>query len=172
MRLFIVTEEIHSEELERIKKEFDVKGIRAVGCFHLTFKFLGDVKEDLIEGIKVRLNKIEFNRFKIRLKDLGVFPDEDFIKVIWVGLEGDEANKLQKEIDEKLKDMFDEEDRFKTHITIGRVKFLENKEEIRKKLKMNVREEEFEIEKFILYGSELTKEGPKYEKLAEFNLKQ
>jgi 2'-5' RNA ligase len=54
---------------------------------HLTLKFLGELTEKQIKDIGEKLSEISFNKFKVSLSEIGVFPDKNFVKVLWVGLE-------------------------------------------------------------------------------------
>ena len=55
---------------------------------HITLKFLGDTSEDQIDDIekKMRLAAIGIDPFNIKLKGAGVFPNQNYIKVIWIGI--------------------------------------------------------------------------------------
>ena len=139
---------------------------------HLTLKFLGDLDENKLENVKKRLSDVKIKGFKIYLNEIGVFPNEDFINVVWVGLKPtEEILDLQKKIDEELLDLFSKDQKFLSHITLGRVKSIKNKEKFKKILKeTEIKKIEFEVNNFRLYKSELTKDGPKYYLLEEYNL--
>lgn len=137
--------------------------------FHLTYKFLGEVPDSQIEKIKAALQNIAFQPFKVTLSHLGVFPSEDYIRVVWVGFEdNNKINELQKAIDNSL--TFPKDKRFHPHITLGRVKFVEDKKAfIDNMKKIHVEKKEFEVKNFKLIKSTLTPEGPVYEDLAIFS---
>ena len=139
---------------------------------HLTLKFLGEAQPDIVNKIKDELRKIRFNPFMVYLGSIGVFPSEDYIRVVWVGLEPeDKVIELQRGIDEKLKELFKKEKDFKAHITLGRVKYVGNKEEFVNKLKkIKVENKKFNVENFKLMKSTLTWQGPVYEVVEEFGL--
>ena len=70
---------------------------------HLSLKFLGEVNENKIDEIKEKLNKIKFKPFKVKLDKIGVFPNENYIKVIWVDLNPKgKVIELQQKIDSEL----------------------------------------------------------------------
>ncbi|HHI03979.1 MAG TPA: RNA 2',3'-cyclic phosphodiesterase, partial [Candidatus Woesearchaeota archaeon] len=107
MRTFIAIEmpkEIKEILLEAQKQINTEKAkIRPAKAFHLTLKFLGEVEEKKIEDIKSALKEIKFEKFSTALTEIGVFPNESYIRVVWAGL-NDSENKitnLQKEIDSK-----------------------------------------------------------------------
>ncbi len=169
MRLFIATE-FKSEEFSRLRNEFDIKGIKVVGHFHLTWKFLGDVDEKQLPGIIKKLKKIKAKKFKANSTNLGSFPSLWDIQVVLVGLDGKEIIGLKNEIEEALLEIFPKDKRFSAHITLGRVKFINDKKVIQEKLKQEIKKEEFEISDFKLIKSELKPEGPEYTTIQEFKL--
>lgn len=134
--------------------------------FHLTLKFLGEIDEEKLEEVKLVLKKVKFESFKVNTSNLGVFPTESYIRVVWIGLESEKINELQKQIDEKLSNLFPKDNRFHPHITLGRVKFVKDKEKFIENLKsIKVDEKEFEVKDFKLKKSTLTPKGPIYEDL-------
>jgi len=135
---------------------------------HLTLKFLGEIDNKKIEEVKKKLREIEFKEFDVGVGRVGVFS-KNFIRIIWVELKG--AGKLQKEIDDKLKDLFAEEQRFMSHITIARVKNVRDKKELLDYLdRMKIKKMKFKIKSFFLRKSELFSEGPVYKNIGKYNL--
>ena len=176
MRLFIA---IDFEELRDYFKELqqqlpDVPQAKATlpKQFHLTLKFLGDVPDNKLPEIKERLSKVSFTPFTLKLGSIGVFPDEHFIRVVWVGLEDHKAvEELQQGIDDIFEQMFKREKRFHPHLTLARIKFLpqESKQAYVEALKkITVEPKEAKIGSFKLIKSTLTPEGPEYEVLEEY----
>ncbi|MEK6835504.1 MAG: RNA 2',3'-cyclic phosphodiesterase [Nanoarchaeota archaeon] len=138
---------------------------------HFNLKFIGEVYENKINEIKERLNKIKFKSFRIKLDKIGVFPNENYIRIIWVGLKpAGKIIELQQKIDSELLDLFPKDQRFSPHMTLGRVKFIKDKEQFKKNLKLEIAEKEFEVNEFCLVKSELSKDGSKYEILETYNL--
>ena len=133
---------------------------------HLTLKFLGEIEEDKIEEIKKRLEKVKFDEFEAKIGEVGVFSKK-FIKIIWIHLIG--AEKLQKQVDDALKDLFEPENRFMGHITIARVKRVGDKKALLDYLEnIKTKDIRFKVNKFFLKKSELFPEGPVYEDLGEY----
>ena len=138
---------------------------------HFTLKFFGEVNENKINEIKEKLNKIRFKSFKVKLDKIGVFPNENDIRVIWAGLSPKgKVIELQQKIDSELLNLSSKDQEFSVHVTLARVKFIKDKEEFKKYLKFDIIEKEFKINEFCLVKSELSKDGPKYEILERFNL--
>ena len=173
MRLFIA---IDIKELESFFKELqkqiplDLAKIKLTDSFHLTLKFLGEVSEQKIESIQNALHEIAFKEFLLTFNHIGFFPDENYIRVVWVGVkESKEVIQLQKEIDTSLVRLFTKERNFHPHITLGRVKFVKDKFGFISKIKeIKVQEHTIKVINFKLIKSTLTGEGPIYEDLAEF----
>ncbi len=173
MRTFIAIElpETVKEYLKGLQKE--LIGIKAsfVKDFHLTLKFLGEVSEDKIEKIKEKLKEIKFEPFKVKLGKAGGFPSESYIRVVWVGLEPeDKIIEIQKKINEVMKNFgFKDDFKFKSHLTLARVKFIEDKKVFIERLKqLEIKPMEFEVNSFSLMKSTLTREGAVYEELRKF----
>lgn len=137
---------------------------------HLTLKFLGEVQPNRLDDIKNNLKKITFEPFSIVLDNIGVFPSEDYIRVVWVGLKPEEpVLELQKNIDETIKKRFKKEKGFKPHLTIARVKYIEDKKQFIDKLKqIKAYNKKIEVNNFKLVKSTLTPKGPIYGDLGIF----
>lgn len=135
---------------------------------HLTLKFLGEIDEEQVEKIKRELEKIKFNKFESEIDSIGIF-NPNFIKIIWLHLTN--CDKLQEEIDNKLKGLFPEEERFMSHLTIARVKNIKDKKEFMEKLReIKIPGVRFMVESFKLKKSVLTSEKPVYEDILEIKL--
>ena len=57
---------------------------------HLTLKFLGEVQPNTEGNIKEILRTVKFKPFSVNLDSIGVFPNENYIRVVWVGLKPEE----------------------------------------------------------------------------------
>ena len=172
MRIFIsidIPEEVR-KEIEKIQDklpEFYGKKTESENL-HLTLKFLGEIDEEKIKKVKEKLKEIEFNKFETKIDSIGVFS-EKFIRIIWLHMTN--CDELQKKIDESLKDLFSEEDRFMSHLTIARVKSIKDKKEFLEDLeKIEIPEINFNVENFRLKESVLVKEGPRYKMIEEYDL--
>ena len=175
MRTFIALE-LSKEAIDEIKRiqELIRKKILFIGKFtepenlHLTLKFLGEIDEKKVGEVKKRLREIDFGNFEAELADIGVFSKK-FIKIVWIKLNGKKVFDLQREIDDKLKDLFEPEQRFMSHITIARVKNVKDRKELIEYLKnMKGRRVKFNVDGFFLKKSELFPEGPVYEVIENY----
>ena len=142
--------------------------------FHITLKFLGDVQPDKAEKIVEILKKIRFEAFSVFLDSIGIFPTENYIRVVWVGLKPEEKIlELQNKIDDALNPLFKKEKGFKAHITLARVKYPEDKKMFVEQVKkIKVENKKIEIKYFKLIKSTLNPKGSVYEELGIFNSNQ
>lgn len=183
MRVFLAIEIDESllDKISDVQKQFmeceaPVKYVETENL-HCTLKFFGEIDDDkLNEIVEVIENKIKDHEpFKINIKKSGVFPNERYIRVLWIGMEGAEPfTNIQKDLDEDFVKLgFKRERSYKPHLTIGRVKGAKNKIELLSKLKVfgDVEIGEMDIDKIVLKKSQLTPKGPIYTTLKEFKLK-
>lgn len=178
-RLFIgipLSSEI-KEQLRKIQAELKpLEGLKLVEPenLHLTLKFIGEVKEEKLEKIKAALEKLDLGKkFPVKVRSIGAFPNENYIKVIWFGLEDDtEMADLQKKVDFGLSKMFPVEKEFLSHVTLARVKFVQDKEKLQQFLAKfrNLDLGQMLVEKVVLYESVLKREGPEYKTVEEWGL--
>ncbi len=98
------------------------------GSIHLTLKFLGETRLDLIPTISSALDNISNSTpfFTLSVTELGAFPDVRRVQVVWVGLTGDLSvlNQLQKNIEAAISPLgYPAETRaFVPHLTLARMR--------------------------------------------------
>ncbi|MHA1198933.1 MAG: RNA 2',3'-cyclic phosphodiesterase, partial [Candidatus Heimdallarchaeaceae archaeon] len=140
---------------------------------HATLEFLGEISEQQIQQVSQILSEIKFSKFQLTIKQPGLLPNEKHIRVIYCEMNGniELLRNIQKEIRVKLKNLGYEVDSrtFKPHLTIARVKSIQNKSELIKVIN-NLSEfycGEQEISSIKLKKSELSTSGPQYTTLYE-----
>ncbi len=174
MRLFIaVLVDEWKDYLKQLQQQLPEAKRRLNKHPHLTLKFLGDVRTDKVEDIKKALRSITFAPFEIHLGKIGVFSDEEHIRVVWAGVEdGKHLKALQQSIDTALKSLFPQETLFEGHLTIARVKHIEDEKAFAKALqKIKVEPLKHQVTSFALVKSMLTKGGPVHEIVEEYPLR-
>lgn len=175
MRLFIAIDFNELKDyLTNLQSNLDksLANLKEALTFHLTLKFLGEVSDDKAKLIKEKLKEVKFTPFKLTLNKIGVFPSENYIRVIWISVKPtEEVTKLQENIENALKEFnFKKDFKFQPHITLARVKFVKEKEKFSKNLKnIKVEEKTIEVNDFKLIKSTLTPKGPIYEDLAVYS---
>lgn len=162
------------DEIENVQRKFrDYASLTKRENLHLTLLFLGEKNDKEISEIKNNLEEICKSKkiIKCKIKEVGVFPNFNYMRIIWVGLKDDnEILNLQNEISNKLE--FKNDRSFKSHITIARVKSKRHKKEIQKLIKEleTFEGSKFKVKKIKLKKSILTPKGPIYDDLAIFDL--
>ncbi len=151
------------------------------GSIHLTLKFLGNIDAGMVDKILAVITEAvrEVRPFSLELKEPGVFPNLNRVRVVWVGLGGDVARLalVQKRIEEDLVSLgFPAEGRrFSPHFTLGRVREQASPEE-RRHLGQLIADSAFKggsrftVDAVHLMKSQLTREGPIYTRLGSIKL--
>ena len=143
---------------------------------HLTLKFFGDIDTEGIDLLSQRISDVVsgFEPFKIKIGGCGAFPNNNHIKVIWIGLEEDGALRdLHDKLDVEFKKLgFEADKKFSSHLTIGRMKSAKNKNEVKAMIEEfgDVEIGEMEVDKIILKKSTLKPSGPIYDNINIFEL--
>lgn len=141
---------------------------------HLTLKFLGDINQEQVSKIKEAIAKVsdKFSAFKASFNGFGFFPNERRPRVFFISIDKKKLLKsIATELEEELETLgFKKEGKFKSHITLARIKDLKNIECLKSKIKNTQLDEKFPTDTIILYKSTLTKEGPIYGKIFKSNL--
>lgn len=182
-RIFVAAE--ISEEARRkaadyilkLKTEFpNVKaGWEKAEKLHLTLKFLGDSDEKQIARlfeIVEDISKINSN-LKLQIANPNAFPASGNARVLWLGIEGDveklrEINSVLENECEKIG--FKKNKKFKPHLTIARIRELDNSPDlIQRHLENKIEPVEFKVSSIVIYESRLQPTGSVYRKLKEFS---
>ena len=167
-------------DINKIIKEFKkidtkIKYVDLVNL-HFTLKFFGDIDVDGIELLSSKIAKVvsDFKPFSIKIKGCGAFPNNNRIKVIWVGIDEDELLKnLHDELDKEFVKLgFGKDKKFSSHLTIGRMKSAKGKDKVKSTIESfsDIDIGEMNVDKIILKKSTLTPSGPIYEDIKEFKL--
>jgi RNA 2',3'-cyclic 3'-phosphodiesterase len=135
----------------------------------ITLAFLGEIDDKDLGSVRERLMSIRFGKLALKTKGYGFFPSEKRIRVIWIGLERNEDFfRLQHDI----RKLFGHKEKFMPHITIARAKeiIINDAERLNDTLKkIGYDEIEFDIDRFYLFSSELTPEGPIHKVIEEYS---
>ena len=126
IRTFIAVD-LSSEIKERIKdihRQFENYAVRSVDpdLVHITIKFLGDIPEEKVRPINDALSRMHCAPFDIDVEGIGVFPNMNYIRVIWVSAKGD-FRELHQEVEAALRPLgFPPDNRkFTAHAKFARV---------------------------------------------------
>lgn len=143
--------------------------------FHLTLRFLGDVKRDDITALRevLRRLKFDFEQIEFTGNGIGFFPESKFPNVVYAALTEEEKNseKLVEFIDKIIYNFgIKPEKRFIPHITLGR--FSRNRRiKLEKKPEVSLEPLDLTFSSFFLMKSVLQHSGSIYEVIDEFEFK-
>jgi 2'-5' RNA ligase len=150
-----------------------------INNLHLTLRFLGETnREQISETIKV-LESIasHFNSFQIEIKGVGVFKNKMQPRVLFLSVVNNLIlKKLADEIREKLNFIgFDEDEKtFNPHLTLGRIKYIENKDTfyVLANRFSDEKIQSFTVSEITFYQSILSSAGPTYKPIKIVKLNQ
>ncbi len=144
---------------------------------HITIRFIGKTPEDTIPLLQQQLKAIaqQAPPFSLVLDKVGMFGSKYQPKVLWFGFS--DFSKLKElfipinkaVVDLDLSEM---EGNFVPHLTIGRIRMIEQKSSFLKKIPLwqPVEKQKIEIKSFQLIRSKLTNEGPIYTTIGQYSL--
>lgn len=166
--------------LDVLKKELQDENINWVSPrnLHFTLQFLGDTLPDSIPLLHSKLKELTagFSQASGAIRGIDTFGQKGNPRVIFARLEGmpsmaDMARAISDTM-EPLGYVPDYRD-FKSHLTLGRIRFLRNRQRLAKIVEM-FREKEFQTmtaHEIILYESILQPQGPVYKPLFTYTLR-
>ncbi len=142
---------------------------------HLTLKFLGDVREEILDELYAALEETcaQHAPFDIGLANLGAFPSVRRARILWasVGAGSDPLRSLAADLDTALAALgFEREERpYTPHLTLGRVRGRPASFD----LPQDIGDlEGFRVRQIELMASTLTAEGSIYRTVRAFDLKK
>jgi 2'-5' RNA ligase len=126
-RLFIAVDLPDETRNSLEKMSFGIPGAKWIDPqqVHLTVRFIGEVDGSTFLDIKKSLEDISMGPFSIELKGVGHFPPRGKPRVLWVGIEHNQAlQSLKKKVDHALARISIEPEgrKFSPHITLARLK--------------------------------------------------
>ena len=178
--LAIEVENVLLDKIYDIEKDFksidaNIKYV-STNNMHFTLKFFGNIDEGMIDKISYSIEKVleNYKPFEIDICGSGAFPNENRIKVIWIGIKNNSNLKsLQKDLDVSFNRLgFELERNYVSHLTIGRMKNAKNKDLVQDKIEKyhNYEIGKMTVSSIVLKKSTLTPKGPIYENIKEFAL--
>ncbi|MDZ7617572.1 MAG: RNA 2',3'-cyclic phosphodiesterase [Patescibacteria group bacterium] len=160
------------------KSQADVKWVEPHNL-HLTLKFLGEVPLEEIHAVckAVGRGAAGVEPFRLDLVGIGAFPNIERPRTLWLGADEGQVPMaaLQQAVEHALKKLgYPPEGRkFKTHLTLGRVR--RAGPGIARLTELLAQHASFQagatvIEQVTVFASELTREGPVYSVLGRAGL--
>tara|TARA_B100000315_G_scaffold69079_1_gene62943 strand:- start:3557 stop:4105 length:549 start_codon:yes stop_codon:yes gene_type:complete len=146
--------------------DFDLRWVKPENT-HLTLKFLGEIEETEIGRIKEAIKKTadNFPKLQSELKEFGFFPNERKPKVFFIATSRqDYLKSIAEALEKNLSNLgFKKEDKFKSHITLARIKTPKNIDFLVENLKKVSLDMPLAIDELVLFKSTLTSSSPIYE---------
>jgi 2'-5' RNA ligase len=181
IRLFValkipeeIKDKIFGYSLDAVENASEYKW-EAKEKFHLTLKFIGDVKDELLPEI---IDEIEFvkrySSFNCTISKFGFFFRDNEAKILWCNLEADESIiSLVEEINNRLSkfNIEVEKRKFKGHLTLLRIKKSVNEKFIQSFKEYKFDPVNFNTNQVALIQSMLKPTGSEYKVLKIYELK-
>jgi 2'-5' RNA ligase len=182
VRLFVSVDfpELADEIAEAQSLFEEASGLRLTdpGQAHVTLKFLGETDESresaVREAVGTAVAESGVDPFEARLGGLGAFPSEDYISVVWIGVDdGGAMARLHEPIESHATVLgFEPADHeFTPHVTIARLDHAGGKDHVQSVLRTrDPTVGTTTVSEVRLTASTLTDDGPDYETVDRFPL--
>ena len=154
----------------------DSPALRWVGDeqLHLTLRFIGEVERPVANDIAAALDRVRSSNFQIRISRAGKFEKRSG-GALWAGVEPKTpvvglAAKVERALQQV--GLEPEHRAFSPHITLARWN-RRNSEAVEAFLRRNsdLHSDPFDVDRFVLFESKLSRHGPHYEEIAAFALR-
>ncbi|HYI40102.1 MAG TPA: RNA 2',3'-cyclic phosphodiesterase [Allosphingosinicella sp.] len=140
---------------------------------HLTLRFIGAVDRNLARDVDAALGSVHHPAFAIALDGLGAFDRRGEPVTLWVGATPHAPLRaLHKKVDQALARIGVEPDRraYMPHITLARLPRGAGPVQGLVERGGGITSPPFEVDRFCLYESRLTPDGPHYEVVERYRL--
>ncbi|MGK9368947.1 RNA 2',3'-cyclic phosphodiesterase [Melioribacter sp. Ez-97] len=156
------------------ENESDLKW-EAKNKLHITLKFLGDTDENLIPDVSRSIAELveRYSPFSLKISKAGLFYRNGKPAILYLDfLENEDLLRFQEEIENSMESFgYKKENRkFKTHLTLLRIKNDRHLNRIKNFTKLDINLPEFISDKVTLYKSILKPTGSVYQPIESFKL--
>lgn len=142
---------------------------------HITLRFLGETDDETLREVTTQLREVvkKHRPFELNTTNVGVFKRNGITHTIWLGVE------LKRELQTLVKDIsnINPEDvcgfaKFTPHITIARVKYVNDSRELNKTISGmgGIQTKSIQVNEIKMKKSTLTQQGPIYDDIESFKL--
>ena len=168
-----------SDQFRAFRKIFNEERINWVPetNFHLTLRFLGNTTREQLYSLVDRLEEManKTAKFNFKIEGAGYFKSKGNPRVLFVQITEEQAlSQLAVKVEDVVRSIgfLPELKPFRPHLTLGRIKFLENRNRFMAIIDELPDKEyqQVEVSEFILFQSILRPEGPVYKPIQTFKL--
>jgi len=166
------TPQVKETFTEHVQVYEEIEGLKNEDKFHITVKFVGEVKDDKLQKIIDYFKEFKYWKFSVILTKSEVFPSFHKPGYIIANIKHSEhLLNLKKVFEEYMFKFFEKDGKiFRPHITLVRNKAMMPYEFVNTQKK---HEQEFNmemsVEKMVLFKTTLSRQGATFEELAEVN---
>ena len=143
------------------------------GQLHLTLRFVGEVDRPVGDDLADALGRVRADRFQLRISGVGRFEQRS-AGALWAAVEPKEPlGALAAKVERTCQQVGLEPERraFHPHITLARWKGRRTREvQSFLERKRGLSSEPFDVDRFILFESRLSRHGAHYEEVAAYPL--
>jgi 2'-5' RNA ligase len=162
-------------QLDRMQGGIDGARWTETHNYHITLNFIGEVSEAMAEEIDAALCGVRAKAFSLSLAGTGIFGEGESARHLWMGVAPEDALfRLQEKTFRALDTgRFPAEKRkYTPHVTMARLKKSADPAAVAAFMQEHnlFRSSPFAVNEFILYRSDLTKNGPQYAPVATYPL--
>jgi len=140
---------------------------------HLTLRFIGEVERPVGDDLVAALGRVRSDRFQLRINGIGRFEQRNS-GALWAGVEPKEpVAALAAKVERVCQSVGLEPERraFHPHITLTRWKGRRTREvQSFLERRSGLSSEPFDVDRFILFESRLSRHGAHYEEVAAYPL--
>lgn len=121
--------QLAEQTCKKIKELDPGASLVSSGNTHITLCFLGELSESQVEEKRAAFRKLTFKPFNYSLGKTGFFPNNKFIRVVWLSAQ---SNGKIEQLHEKTRGLIatgtkaEKEKQFTAHATIARIKSPKN----------------------------------------------
>jgi 2'-5' RNA ligase len=157
----------------KIQKKFVGFGLKCklveTKNMHICLSFLGEVDEEDLEGLKLKLDEVvkRYERFDVNVGGVKFIPSENYIRVM--ALEVTDRNGVLERVRRGVVDVIGGSSK-PPHLTLCRVKHVDDKRGLVNKFRAMSCNESFQVGSIHLIESKLERSGPMYTVVYESKL--
>ncbi|QQN73521.1 RNA 2',3'-cyclic phosphodiesterase [Croceicoccus sp. YJ47] len=141
---------------------------------HLTLRFIGEVDRPLANDVADALSRVVQDAFPLRFEGIGHFARKGRATAVWAGVPRcDPLLTLQRKVEQACRAAGCEPEtrRFMPHVTLARLNLASGSIGDFLRAHATLRTPQFEVDRFVLYESHLSRGGSHYEPAVSYPMR-